>query len=933
MAVAGNSAARARERFHHLTNYADTLVSFIWDVADLLRGPYRPPEYRKVMLPMTVLRRLDCVLESTKAKVLEEQKKLKGQNSTLVDKMLRRAAKQQFYNTSKFDFAKLLADPEGLAQNLLHYIKAFSPETRALFDNFGFDQQIAKLDKSNRLFKLVQKFSEVDLHPNVVSNLEMGRSFEELVRKFNEAANEEAGDHFTPREVIRLMVDLIFLPDNDLLRKKGAVRTLYDPAAGTGGMLSEAAKYLRELNPDATLVISGQDYNAEAYAICGSDMLIKGEEIDKIQYGDSLGDGKTFDAFPDKKFDYMLANPPFGVKWESEEDYVRKEHEKQGYEGRFGAGLPRINDGSFLFLQHMISKMKPYSHADQTGSRIGIVFNGSPLFTGDAGSGESNIRKWIIENDWLEGIVALPDQLFYNTGINTYIWIVTNRKTRKRKGKVQLVNAVDLYSKMRKSLGNKRNELTDSHIADIVRIYGSFVESEHSKIFDNEDFGYRKITVERPLRLSFSATPEHLAAFEASRTYEGIATSRKSGKEGKREVELGQALQVDILAALRMLPKDQVWMDREKFASALNKLLKGQSLSISAPVRKAIFASLNERDEGAAICADVDGNPEPDPELRDTENVPLKEDIHHYFEREVKPHVPDAWIDESKTKIGYDILFTQLFFRERPLASIHSAFTLIEQQICTLRSSLDNLADVLGKPDTSAPCSFADVEVPEGWSRSKLGFLATVKARLGWKGLKAEEYVDEGYIFLATPNIKERAIDFENVNYITHERYVESPEIMLEVGDVLIAKDGSTLGTCNVVRHLPAPATVNSSIAVVRPSTSLDSIYLYYLFRSHPFQLLVNRMKGGMGVPHLFQADLRKFEILLPPKELQSQIGRYLDAQTAIVSGLYPPAESLTGASASVEGLLSQLQQSLITAAVTGQLDLREHERKMEALV
>ena len=667
-----------------MTNYSDRLVSFIWDVADLLRGPYRPPEYRKVMLPMTVLRRLDCVLESTKEKVLEEQKRLKGQNATIVDKMLRRAAKQQFYNTSKYDFGKLLDDPEGLAQNLLHYIKAFSPETRALFDNFGFDQQIQKLDKSNRLFKLVQKFSDVDLHPETVSNLEMGRSFEELVRKFNEAANEEAGDHFTPREVIRLMVDLIFLPDNDLLRKKGAIRTLFDPAAGTGGMLSEAAKYLRELNPDAKLVIFGQDYNSEAYAICGSDMLIKGEEIDNIQPGDSLGDGKTFDAFPDKKFDYMLANPPFGVKWESEEDYVRKEHQDKGYNGRFGAGLPRINDGSFLFLQHMISKMKPYSHAEQTGSRIGIVFNGSPLFTGDAGSGESNIRKWIIENDWLEGIVALPDQLFYNTGINTYIWIVTNRKDRKRKGKVQLVNAVDFYTKMRKSLGNKRNELSDAQIAQIVRVYGDFVESEVSKIFDNEDFGYRKITVERPLRLSFSATPEHLAAFESSRAFEALATSRKSGKEGRLEVERGQALQSQLLAALRALPADVVWSNRDFFLSALDNTVKAWSLTISAPVRKAIVASFSDRDEDADVCTDAIGDPEPDAELRDTENVPLKEDIHEYFEREVRPHISDAWIDGDKTKVGYEIPLTRHFFKytpPRPLDVIEAEIRELEGEI------------------------------------------------------------------------------------------------------------------------------------------------------------------------------------------------------------------------------------------------------------
>jgi type I restriction enzyme M protein len=515
----------------------------------------------------------------------------------------------------------------------------------------------------------------------------MGRSFEELVRKFNEAANEEAGDHFTPREVIRLMVDLIFLPDNDLLRRKGAVRTLFDPAAGTGGMLSEAAKYLRELNPDAKLVIFGQDYNAEAYAICGSDMLIKGEEIDNIQFGDSLGDGKTFDAFPGKKFDYMLANPPFGVKWESEDEYVRKEHENEGYDGRFGAGLPRINDGSFLFLQHMISKMKPYSHADQTGSRIGIVFNGSPLFTGDAGSGESNIRKWIIENDWLEGIVALPDQLFYNTGINTYIWIVTNRKARQRKGKVQLVNAVDFYTKMRKSLGNKRNELAERQIVEIVRTYGDFAEAEHSKIFDNDDFGYRKITVERPLRLSFSATPEHLTAFEASRAFEAMATSRKSGKEGRKEIERGQALQAELLAALRTLPMDRVWMDREEFSAALDRL----PVTIAAPVRRAILASFSERDESAAICKDADGNVEPDPELRDTESVPLNEAIHVYFEREVKPHVSDAWIDEDKTKVGYEIPLTRHFYKytpPRPLEVIEKEIRELEGEIMSMLAAV-----------------------------------------------------------------------------------------------------------------------------------------------------------------------------------------------------------------------------------------------------
>jgi type I restriction enzyme M protein len=653
-------------------------------VADLLRGPYRPPEYRKVMLPMTVLRRLDCVLEPTKSAVLAEARKLDGQPAALVQKMLQRAAGQQFYNTSPYDFARLKGDPEHVAQNLLQYIRSFSPDVNTLFEHFAFDQQVHKLDTTNRLFRLIQKFSEVDLHPDKVSNLEMGRTFEELVRKFNEAANEEAGDHFTPREVIRLMVDLLFLPDDDILSKKGVVRTVFDPAAGTGGMLSESANYMREMHPDAKLILFGQDYNAEAFAICGSDMLIKGEDIENIQFGDSLGDGKTFDAFPDKKFDYMLANPPFGVKWESEEDFVRREHQTRGYDGRFGPGLPRINDGSFLFLQHMISKRKPYAHAAETGSRIGIVFNGSPLFTGDAGSGESNIRRWIIENDWLEAIVALPDQLFYNTGINTYIWIVTNRKAPERRGKIQLVNAVDFFVKMRKSLGNKRNEISRSQIDQIVRIYGSFSESEHAKIFDNEDLGFRKITVERPLRLSFQVTPERLAAFESSKAFESLAASRKSGKEAQEEAERGRAIQRKLIAALETLPADRTWKNREEFSEVLDSAVAAAGLKISAPVRKALMNSLSEREEKADVCLDAKGNPEPDPELRDYENVPLKEDIHTYFDREVRPHVSDAWVDESKTKIGYEIPFTRHFYQYTPPRPLE----VIEQEIRQLESDI-----------------------------------------------------------------------------------------------------------------------------------------------------------------------------------------------------------------------------------------------------
>jgi len=452
-------------------------ANFIWSVADLLRGPYRPNQYKDVMLPMTVLRRLDCVLDPTKDAVLAKLKSLEGGKVKNVEPILNKVAGQSFHNTSRFTFEKLKGEPDNIAANLTQYIKSFSSHARDIIEHFGFEEHIAKLDKVDRLFLLVKKFCEIDLHPDEVPNIEMGYIFEELVRRFNEASNEEAGDHFTPREVIRLMVNLIFAPDSDILTTKGIVKTLFDPAGGTGGMLSVSEDYLRELNPDARLEVFGQDYNDQSYAICGSDMMIKGQSMDNIRCGDSF----TEDYMAGKTFDYMLANPPFGVEWKPEEEFIKKEHEEQGYGGRFGAGLPRINDGSFLFLQHMISKMK---HPKEGGTRLGIVFNGSPLFTGAAGSGESNIRRWIIENDWLEAIVALPDQLFYNTGISTYVWIVTNRKEKHRRGKIQLIDATTFFIKMRKSLGNKRHEIGDGtggngkpdHIAAITRLYGEFKE-------------------------------------------------------------------------------------------------------------------------------------------------------------------------------------------------------------------------------------------------------------------------------------------------------------------------------------------------------------------------------------------------------------------------------------------------------------------------
>jgi type I restriction enzyme M protein len=634
-----------------MTNFQDK-VGFIWAVADLLRGDYKQSEYGKVILPLTVLRRLDSVLEKTKDAVLAKAKVLPAKaDETIKDAMLRAAAGQTFYNLSKFTFKTLLDDPPQLAINLHHYITGFSPDAREIFtDKFKFSEQITRLDEANILFLVVSKFKEIDLHPDAVDNVTMGYIFEELIRKFSELSNETAGEHFTPREVIRLMVNLLFMEDDDRWHTKGIIKTLYDPAAGTGGMLSVAEHYIRDLNPDASLKTFGQELNPESFAICKSDMMIKGQDPGNVRFGNSF----TQDGFPDEKFDYFLSNPPFGVEWRKVEREVRNEHETRGMSGRFGAGLPRVSDGSLLFLQHMISKFKQ----DGQGSRLAIVFNGSPLFTGGAGAGESEIRRWVIENDWLEAIVALPDLLFYNTGISTFIWVVTNRKSKRRKGKVQLINAASFYQKMRRSLGSKRNEIAQEQIEEITRIYGNFRVGPHCQIFNNEDFGYWRVTVERPLRLNFVVTPDRLARIK------------------------DDTLRAKVSPALATLT--EVVKNRDAFAEQVKAAVKGASVTLKPAELKAVLAALGERDTTADICTDTKGNPEPDPDLRDFENVPLAEEIDAYFEREVKPHVPDAWIDTEKTKKGYEIPFTRHFYEYtplRPLEDIRAEIESLEAEI------------------------------------------------------------------------------------------------------------------------------------------------------------------------------------------------------------------------------------------------------------
>ncbi len=689
------------------------LSNFIFSIANILRGPYRPPQYRKVMLPMTVLRRLDCVLESTKDKVLEQHKVLKARklDDATIEKTIRHKFKLPFFNTSKYTFQKLLGDSDGIAHNLVAYMKGFSKQARDILAHFEFEQEIEKLDKANRLFEVVKQFAAVDLHPDKVPNTAMGHVFEDLVRRFNEAANEEAGDHFTPREVIRLMVHVLFSPDDEVFTQKGKVVTLYDPCSGTGGMLSVSDEYVHEHAPGLKLTAFGQEYNDESYAICGSDLMIKGEDPSHVVFGDTLGDGKTRDGFPGKKFHYMLSNPPFGVEWKPEEDIVTREHEDLGFKGRFGPGLPRINDGALLFLLHMMSKMRPL---DDGGSRIAIVFNGSPLFTGDAGSGESEIRRWIVENDYLDAIIALPDQMFYNTGIYTYVWVITNRKEKQRRGKVQLVNATGFFQKMRKSLGNKRNEMSDAHIDTVTRLYAGLKEGEHCKIFRNQDLGYIKLTVERPLRLNFQASPERVERLNEQSAFQALAESKKrKDKKGiEAEIAAGKALQAAILKALGALNPAKLYKDRAEFVPVLDDALERAGPKIPAPVRKAILAALSERDDAAAICREKDdpnGAPEPDPDLRDTENVPLPSDcklplplgygdkpdpgevvkrvrVHcdAYFEREVKPHVPDAWVDYSKTKVGFEIPFNRHFYKyqpPRPLEDIEADIKALEADI------------------------------------------------------------------------------------------------------------------------------------------------------------------------------------------------------------------------------------------------------------
>ena len=693
------------------------ITSFIWGMADLIRDTFKRGKYQDVILPLTVLRRLDCVLAPTKPKVLEVQAKYRGKLENL-DPLLRRASGFAFYNTSRYDFARLLADAPHIAQNLRNYIAGFSPNMREVLEKFDFDNTISKLDEAGLLFLVMQRFGnpkKVNLHPDAIDNFTMGTIFEELIRKFNEALNENPGEHFTPRDVVHLMVDLLLAGDEERLRTRGVVLSVYDPCCGSGGMLTIAKEHIavgerREgerrggaLNPNADVHLFGQEVNPETFAICKSDLFMKSEDerdAENVLFGSTLSNDRHAAA----TFEYMIANPPYGKDWKRDRDAVRTEHDR-GAAGRFAPGLPRISDGQLLFLLHMLAHAKEPA---QGGTRVAIIMNGSPLFTGDAGSGESEIRRWILENDLLEALIALPEQLFYNTGIATYVWVLTNRKRPERRGKVQLINATSFWVLLRKSLGAKRREVPFERKEDILRLLADFEDGATrrvvqdgeernvvvSRIYPTTHFGFRKITVERPLRLDFQASPERIARLEDQRAFVNLAVSRKKGAARAKDEAAGREKQAAIRALLQRLP-DRLFLDRAVFEAELSRTAQRAGLKFTAPIKKAVLSALSERNTEAEVCRDGKGRPEPDPQLRDRENVPLLEDVESFFEREVRPHVPDAWIDSKRRDpqdgkvglVGYEFNFNRYFYEyrpPRPLEEIEADIRRVEKEIAAM---------------------------------------------------------------------------------------------------------------------------------------------------------------------------------------------------------------------------------------------------------
>jgi len=669
-----------------------TIVSFIWNIADLIRDVFKRGKYQDVILPFVVLRRIDAVLEPTKEQVLKRAHELEEMGIEDPHNQLCRASGFAFYNTSRYTFRRLLQDPPSIAQNLRAYLAGFSPNMRQVLERFDLDNTITKLDENGLLFLVMQEFGKVDLHPDNVDNHQMGTIFEELIRRFNEALNENPGEHYTPRDVVRLMARLLIAGDEKRLTPSGVIALVYDPCCGSGGMLTITKDEILSRNAAADVRLYGQEVNPETWAICKADLYMKsvdGRDAENIALGSTLSD----DHHADQTFHYLITNPPYGKDWRMDRPAVEAEAER-GAAGRFPAGTPRISDGQLLFLQHMLSRMRPQ---EAGGARVAIIMNGSPLFTGDAGSGESEIRRWVLENDYLDALIALPEQLFYNTGIATYVWVLTNRKPAHRRGRVQLIDATAMWTPMRKSLGQKRRELSDEQIARIVELYGAYEETEEVRIFPRERFGYRKVRVERPLRLNFQASVERIDRLREERTFQNLARPRGRGAARQRAAaERGRRQQQAILDVLRRMPETR-FTEREAFRRALRRIWRGTAdlPPLSGPLLRAIESALSERDPEAPIVRDSKGRPEADPDLREYENVPLGQDVNAYFAAEVAPYAPDAWIDDDYRddrdgevgRVGYEINFNRYFYRyepPRPLEEIEADIRSLQREISEL---------------------------------------------------------------------------------------------------------------------------------------------------------------------------------------------------------------------------------------------------------
>ena len=854
-------------------------VTFIWDLADLLRGVYKRNEYQKIILPFTVLKRFDSVLSDSKREVLEAYNKYKKEFEN-IEPVLQDAAKDKkgnqlgFYNYSKYDFKTLLEDPDHIEQNLVHYIDCFSKNVQDIFENFKIKTHIENLAKANLLFLLIKKFSEskVDLHPDVVSNHEMGTIFEELIRKFAEQSNEEAGEHFTPRDVVELMTKLMFIENDGNFKSKSIIKTVYDPACGTGGMLTSCKDFINSINKSTEVVLFGQELNPEIYAICKADMLMKGENSENIRGPIST---LSKDQFSNLHFDYIISNPPYGTKWEQDQEVITKEAEKGFDGGRFGAGLPRINDGQLLFLQHMISKMKP-----KEKSRIAVITNGSPLFTGDAGAGESDIRKWMIENDLVEAIIALPNQLFYNTGITTYVWVLTNNKPTERVGKIQLVNAINFFKKMRRSLGYKRNYLCPEDIEDILKQYDKFEENEFCKLFENEEFGYTKVIVERPLQLNYQISEERLENLYSINSFSKLAESKKENPEEKLEgEEAGKKKQEEIINALKKIG-DKLYKNWDEFEKQVQE--KTKQLKLTPGFVKNIILALSEHDETAEYVLDNKGKKKPDSNLKDSEKIPLKQNIKEYFEKEVLPYYSDAWMDRSKDKRGYEINFTKYFYKYVPPRKLEDIENDMHQIILDIENStkknLFNNEFNINKDKENYGFEFVK-EIPKNWELKKLKYVkkdkkfSIVDGPFGTQ-LHNDEYVEEGI-----PVVRVINLDFsgkfnpEKLVFITPEKYKVLKRSSLKEGDLIIAKTGATIGKMGVFNGFQKGIISSSCIKFSPDIKKYDSDFMKFGLISDIGQSQINLESSGSTRDTINIDPFSSMKLVMPKsKEEQKKI-------------------------------------------------------------